>query len=438
MVKDIDNVKDDGSPEDSVDEENGEPEIPLEEPSEAKKPQLSTEQMKMQQHIEGELGLARFLDYTINEPFELIYQDKLLEKYKNQLIKPLFGGNSEEETKDGRHLHLKQDYEELEIEEKYQSTIKEAEKIAKEEKGIKKPYLMNVKNFSMGIIGAVFVVFLILMALDKSGTVQQLYIPIALVMCFFPRIIQKIYLKKWVEIKEELENKLFESKKEDMEDIKIFIQYILDDIRERLLERKLPLQVINFMLLSQDYENVKIVSTQDMRNIKHYILQFKYPEGMQPFEVPDQVKEKMRMQAGALSPEEEDDNDEFIVLKNPVFNQEGELVEYEVMHPKPITVEGIEELLNDSEFIDVERPELVIPNFDSNEKIKCECQEPIQFETMKTSETVFQDQRLEFYLLIGKKCKCGKNPFVVFISPGVPQTPDELVDIFGEIKTSDN
>jgi len=449
MVKDVDNVKYEKNGGDNNEKgEDKEPEIKTEIPTNKT---LSPEQIKIQQQIEGQLGLARFLDYTVNEPFELIYQKPLLEKYQKQLIDPYFGEGVEDEGIDGRHFNLKQDFEEMEIQKKYTSIIDKGEDVAAEH-GINRPYLKKVQRMSLIIISAFFIVFLVLTAIDSSGIMSQIYFPIAIVMCFLPRFIQKYFLNKWSGLKEELEEELKGIAKEDMEDVKIFIQYLLDDVRERLLENHLPLQVINFMLLSEDYENVKTLTTQDMRNIRHYILQFKYPEGMQPFEVPKQLKEQLQKKPGGpmlnagqgattatseTEVHEDDENDDFILLKNPEYNEEGQLVDYDKEYPKPITKDGIEELLSSVKFQAVDKPELVMPNFHENSEIKCKCGEPVKFNTMKTCVTELTGERFEFYLVIGKKCKCGLNPYVLFTSPGNLETPQEYVDIFRNLKTNE-
>src|SRR6056297_1026951 len=138
MVKDVDNVKDEKNGGDNNEKgEDKEPEIKTEIPTNKT---LSPEQIKIQQQIEGQLGLARFLDYTVNEPFELIYQKPLLEKYQKQLIDPYFGEGVEDEGIDGRHFNLKQDFEEMEIQKKYTSIIDKGEDVAAEH-GINRPYL---------------------------------------------------------------------------------------------------------------------------------------------------------------------------------------------------------------------------------------------------------------------------------------------------------
>ncbi len=436
MVKDVDDLKEAGKPPEEekkdLEREDKSSESPPSTPASA----MSSKQIQIQQQIERELGLARFLDYVVNEPFELIYQSALMDKYQSQLIEPIFGDQTKEHELDGKHIQLKEDFTQLEIEKKYKSLIKKSEKIAEKEAGLKAPYLNKIKKLSLSIISVTFVALLIGMAVDNTGTIQSLYIPIALVLCFFPRLLQKIYLNKWTELKKELEKKLIEERKDELDDVKMFIQYILTDVRERLLENHLPLQVINFMLLSQDYENVKIVTTQNMRSRQHYILQFEYPEGMQPFEIPKQLVEKMGT-TGSNQVGTDDENDDFVILQNPKFDEEGAIISYELVYPKPITIEGIEQLLDSVEFISVDKPELVIPNYTNNTEIKCRCGEPIRFSALKTAVSDITGERFEFYFGIGKKCKCGKNPFVLFTSPGNEKTPTELEDIFGQVKFED-
>jgi hypothetical protein len=127
---------------------------------------------------------------------------------------------------------------------------------------------------------------------------------------------------------------------------------------------------------------------------------------------------------------EDDDNDQFIVLKNAVFDDEGLLTEFnQALLPKD-QEPFVEALLGGTKFNDIENPEYVIQNFKENEDIKCDCGEPVKFQDFKSCESILHEH-FEYYLIIGEKCtKCKKNPFIIFNSPGNKEVPSGLKQLF--------
>ena len=72
----------------------------------------------------------------------------------------------------------------------------------------------------------------------------------------------------------------------------------------------------------------------------------------------------------------------------------------------------------------------VVDNFESYDNIKCDCGESVKLQDLKTCESILHEH-FEYYLIIGAKCsKCGKNPFIIFNSPGNKEIPSGLKSLF--------
>ena len=93
-------------------------------------------------------------------------------------------------------------------------------------------------------------------------------------------------MKKWNVFKEKNKTILREKNNDDMENLHTFIQEIIDDVRDRLLANKLPLQLVNFVLFSKQYHNVKLVREQNINGTITCIYELEYPEGVTPFPFP--------------------------------------------------------------------------------------------------------------------------------------------------------
>ena len=90
-------------------------------------------------------------------------------------------------------------------------------------------------------------------------------------------------MKKWNVFKEKNKTILREKNNDDMENLHTFIQEIIDDVRDRLLANKVPLQLVNFVLFSKQYHNVKLVREQNINGTITCIYELEYPEGVTPF-----------------------------------------------------------------------------------------------------------------------------------------------------------
>jgi hypothetical protein len=125
----------------------------------------------------------------------------------------------------------------------------------------------------------------------------------------------------------------------------------------------------------------------------------------------------------------DDENDQFIVLKNAKFNDDGQLLEFSQSVLTPTDTTKVESILAQCKFSPVDQPDEIVKDFANYDKIRCSCTEPIKLKEIKYC-TTNETPALEFYLIIGEKCKCVKNPFVIFISPGIKDIPEKYKPLF--------
>ena len=335
-------------------------------------------------------------------------------------------------TERERVSKLKSEFDRLKIKESSYAIQEHTDEVAKTN-GIKITSQKQKKWVTRILFGFVIVVmamFYLIPAL-KSFTTYALII-VVLPLCFLPNILNKKIDKKWNEFKylhrEELLDEIFE----EINNLKTFIQLLIDDAQDYMIQEQFPLHKLQFQLKSNDYLNLNLVDEKVIQEQIQYNFTFDYPEGMEPFETPTTMRPGGVGTATAISKMElTDDNqhDLFLILKKPQYTEEGilttdklELVE---LGYKPIA----ETLLENSDFDRIEEPESVIENFEDFVEIPCTCGEAIKIgEIQKVTPRSYKD--FKFYLMIGNACeKCKSNPFVLTPLPDM-EVPEELVDIF--------
>ena len=403
-------------PEDS----NDKPDIASDEKLEAKKEEeVPPEKLEFKDILDKEIGLIKILDYVSNSVFDLIYQKKLMEKYRTDIVRPLIGElGQESEYLDGGRLFLQEEYEKLDIENKCDDMIHSAEELAAEN-GVKRHVQKSIGIISMVIMAVSMGVFIAVSYWAPNAS-QIVMIPMFLVICFLPNLLRTYMMKRFQKFKDEHNQEIKEMKKENIEDINIFIQDLIDDTRDRLISNKISVAGIQFLLYSKDYNNLVFVRQQESKlGESQFLVHFENPEGM-----------GQSSTYGKSGIQEDDENDQFIVLKNAVFDDEGLLSEFDqALLPKD-QEPFVEALLGGTTFNDVDNPEYVISNFKENEEVKCDCGEPVKFQDFKSCESILHEH-FEYYLIIGEKCtQCKKNPFIIFNSPGNKEIPSGLKQLF--------
>ncbi len=386
-------------------------------------PPAAPQPLTFEQKVEKQLGICKFFDFAIANPFDLIYQQKSVDRYKKELVDPLFGYNHPEAELDRGMNYLRDIYEHDDIQGKTKQVLSTAERIAAENR-IKSHIQKRISQFSFIFYGIGFAAFLIITAINPAYQTYAL-IAMLLLSCFGPQLIKMLLSRRWEAFKVQFLPAVTEQEQQTIDVIRHFIQDVLTDIRERLLERKIPLERVNFQLYYDKYQCVQFVRAQTNRQGQPTgvsIYQFEYPEGMGPAKIPATY--------GKSGIVEDDANDLFILLKQAQFNDEGALVRFTEEYPEKPQYDLPEALLGTSKFENVKEPHLVLPFFKKNTDVKCSCGESVSFDELKTCHSLLHND-FEFYLGIGKKCKkCGKNPFILLNSPGNASIPDGIRKIF--------
>jgi len=385
---------------------------------------------KIRTYLEKELLVVRFLDWISEESFDFIFQQKIYDNYITNHTEQFLNVEKVDPTEKHRISRLREEYDRLGIKDAAFSIKGRSEEVARRNK-IKGPYMkrFNIINIIIMavLIGTIFLFYI--PALEKYRLFSFLLI---LPVCFLPNFLKNQLKKKWNEFKylhrEELQEEIYE----EIGKIKTFIQLLLDDARDYMLQERFPLQILEFPLMSNDYLNLELIKENIQQEQIQYVFKFEYPSGVEPFETPSATRVGG---AGLPTPisnmdlAEDNTNDLFIIVKNPQYDKTGILqtksLDYTELGYKPIA----ETLLENSNFDRIEDPSSIIKDIDSFDKITCTCGESVKIgEIQKVKPRSHSD--FHFYLMIGEKCtKCGSNPFVLVPLPNM-KVPPELADIF--------
>ncbi|MFX1493527.1 MAG: hypothetical protein ACFFBZ_04530 [Promethearchaeota archaeon] len=365
------------------------------------------------QDIEDKLFISRFLDYFVEETLDFIYKDRNIEQYLKRLTdtaSKLEMGNEEDKL-------LKINFEEKKIFELIHSLKARAEELALS-KGIKTSVDKRLRNLSLYITAPLLAAIIVLMFIP----IDYLFLfPLLCVFCMLPQLLRSSVLKKWLRFKEENKNEVYTQNREDIMILKSFVNDVLNNIRTKLIELKVPLELIKFGLYSRDYENLQLINQRMNRGVSQFFFIFEYPEGMEPFSVPESLKQYQE----PLFPEKKYERN-FIVLTE--MKGEDGIIQTFVPSLKDKFAKEINQMLNDSEFS--ESPlnfKEIIPDYSKELGIYCTCGE---LATITNVQICDWKNQFKYYLFQGERCKCGENVYAVSIMDEDAEIPEELKEIF--------
>ena len=365
------------------------------------------------QDIEDKLFISRFLDYYVEETLDFIHKDRSIEQYIKRLtdtVSKLEMGNEEDKL-------LKINYEEKKVFELIQKLKVRAEELALS-KGIKTSVDKRLRFLSLIITAPLLVAIIVLMFFP----IDILFLfPLLCVFCMLPQLLRSSVLKKWLRFKEENKNEVYTQNREDIMVLKSFVNDILNNIRTNLIELKVPLELIKFGLYSRDYENLQLINQRMMRGVTQFYFVFEYPEGMEPFPIPESLQQYQQ----PLFPEKKYEKN-FIVLTE-MKGKDG-IIQTFVPSLKDKLAKQINQMLNDSEFS--ESPlnfKEIIPDYSKEMGIYCVCGELANITNVQISNWKNQ---FKYYLFQGKECKCGESIYAVSIMDEEAEIPEELKEIF--------
>ncbi|MFX0037307.1 MAG: hypothetical protein ACFE9I_16925 [Candidatus Hermodarchaeota archaeon] len=369
------------------------------------------------QDVEKKLFMVRFLDYYSEETLDFIFKDNTLNQYTNQInthLDNLAKGREEDRL-------LKLSFESKGI----LSTITKLKGKAEElaiSKGVKTSMDKRLRRMSLLLMLPMFIP--VVLALIWP-TLTYFVFPILCVFCIVPQMIRNSVLKKWFAFKEQNKDQIYATYREDIMILKNFAGELLDNIRSRLLELKVPLQLIKFVLHSQDYENLRLLNQKSIRGTMQYFYSFEYPPGVEPIPIPEQLQQYQQPMLTEKKKAEKMEKN-FIVLTE-MKGRDG-IINHFVPTLKDKFADKINEMLNNSEFEKAPRDfKEIIPKYSESMAIYCVCGEVAEIEDVQIAN--WKDQ-FKFYLFEGSGCQCGDQVYALSIMDESVEIPEELKEIF--------
>ena len=360
------------------------------------------------QNVEKKLFIAKFIDYFKEDTFDFVYKNRSIEFYKRELYEFIDGVESEEDKL------LKKKFTDAQVMDLILKLKAKAEELALAKGNIKQPVDKRLRNLRLIITLPMFGVLIILMFFVDIWYV----IPLVCLFCVVPQLIQAHILRKWYNFKEENRNEFFTENRGDIMVLKDFASDLLENLRMNLLDMKVPLQIIKFVLHSRDYENMTLLNQSMARGVNQYVFSFDYPPGMEPFPIPEEL---LPPQPPKRVPEAN-----FIVLSE-LKTENGKIISY-VPLLKSMLADKINNILNECEFSIAPKDfKVIVPNYSETMAIYCLCGEIAEIVNVRICNWKNQ---FKFYLFESRECQCEETVYALSLMDDKDKVPAELEDIF--------
>jgi len=371
-------------------------------------------------NIEAKLSIVKFLDYFSEETLDFIFKDRNVEQYIKKILEKVekFGLAGEEDKL------LKKGFEDKKIVETVERLKANVEELAIN-KGISKSVDKRLRNLSLKVSAPLLAIAVIFLVLPYIGIdLSFLMFPLLCVFCMVPQLVKNAVVKKWYRFKEENRSEIYTKNRDDILVLKSYIGEILANIRSNLLEMEVPLELIKFSLYTQDYENLKLIKQNKVRGLTEYYVSFEYPEGMEPFPIPETLRQQYEK---PLFPEKDEKPEKNFVVLTEMKGKDGIITSF-IPSLKDNLAEKINQLLNDSEF--TESPlkfTEIIPNYSEDMAIYCICGEITEISVVNICNW---KNKFKYYLFEGKQCQCGDSIYALSLMDSSEEIPEELKEIF--------
>jgi len=371
--------------------------------------------------IESKLSIIKFLDYFSEETLDFIFKDRNVDQYITKISEKIekFGLGGEEDKL------LKKGFEDKKIIETVERLKANVEELAIS-KGITQSVDKRLRRLSIIVSAPLCAIALIFLILPYFGIPVDAFLmfPLLCVFCMVPQLVKSTVVKKWYRFKEENRREIYTKNRDDFLVLKSYIGEVLANIRSNLLEMEVPLELIKFSLYNRDYENLKIINQKKLRGLTEYYVSFEYPEGMEPFPIPETLRQQYEK---PIFPEKQEDEKNFVVLTE-VKGKDGVLTSF-IPSLKENLADKINQLLTDSEF--TESPlkfTEIIPNYSEDMAIYCICGEITEISVVNICNW---KNKFKFYLFEGRQCQqCGEKIYAISLMDEDTEIPEELKEIF--------
>ena len=377
--------------------------------------------------IEKKLFIARFIDYFSEDSFDFVYKERSVTMYKNDMEKFI---NSLESGREEDKL-LINSFKNKEIIEIVDKLKQRAEEYALEVGGVKQPVDKKLRKVMLMSSIPIFILLILLSFWLMTSPYIWFLFTLVCVGCMVPQVVKANTLKKWYTFKEENKNQFYSDNREDILILKDFTGEILNNIRNGLLELKIPLQMIKFALHSRDYENLNLVSERKSRGTRQYFFQFEYPPGMEPFPIPEVLLQQEKSEIDESKRVEKPEKN-FILLSE--LKGKNGVINFYMPRLKVELADKINSVLNDCTFSASPKTfNKIIPNYSQEMAIYCVCGQIIK---IINTQICNYKNKFKFYLFEGEEClgevdsECGEKIFAISKMDESDEVPGELKEIF--------
>lgn len=367
------------------------------------------------QDVEKKLFIVRFLDYFSEETLDFIFKDNTINQYTKQITTHM----EDFSTKGEEDILLKQSFESKRILEAVHKLKGKAEEIASS-KGIKGSMDKRLRRLTLYLTAPMFALIIVSFFFTQ---ITYFILPVLCVFCMLPQVVRGRVTKKWFEFKEQNKNQIYSEYREDIMILKGFTGETLDNVRARLIELKVPLQLIKFMLYSRDYENLRLLNQKNIKGTLQYFYTFEYPQGVEPFPIPQQLLQYQQ----PISPKKAEKLEKNFIVLSEMKGRDG-VINYFVPTLKDKYAEKINEMLNNSKFSKAPNDfTTIMPNYSENMVIYCVCGQVVEINNVQICN--WKDQ-FKFYLFEGEQCNCEEIVYALSLMDESAEVPEELKDIF--------
>jgi hypothetical protein len=371
------------------------------------------------QEIEKKLFIVRFLDFFSEDTLEFIFKERIMGQNIERLTSYMTSLQIEREEE----KLLKQSFDSKNVVDIIQNVKNKAEAFAAS-KGIKNDVNKRLKKLTLYITLPIFALLLVFTIFPLFSGLYFVMFPILCLVCLLPQLIRGSVVKKWFQFKEQNKNEIYTENRDDIMILKSFAGELLDNIRSRLLELEVPLQLIKFTLFSRDYENLKLENQRSIKGFMQYFFTFEYPSGMEPIPIPEHLQQYQQPIAPSKKGEKPEKN--FIILSE--MKGSNGIIDYFVPTLKDAQADKINKLLNECEFAKAPNDfKTIIPNYLDTLAIYCVCGEIAEIDIVQICNWKNQ---FKFYLFETKECNCEESVYALSLMDESTKVPEEFKDIF--------
>ncbi|MHA1731848.1 MAG: hypothetical protein ACTSU5_07885 [Promethearchaeota archaeon] len=356
--------------------------------------------------LERQMAVLQLFDGLQNENFDYALESQLLDKYEEELIKPLILNE----------IEVGEKWDELRMKPAFDKVLEVSKSLAAAN-GYNQSIRKRFNKVSLILMLAIFS-GLIAFSFIPVLSAFSIYImfPVLLVYCFLPRVLRDRMEKRWIMFKETNAEEFRRECADELAKIHEFVQFIINDTRDLLVDAELPLNMVRVPLTSNDYDNLVFLQEMVRQRRKFYLFEFAPPPGYEPPQV-----------AGVTLPPSSTVRDEFGVVEVEDFGDKFEVKEFKLHYLPSVKHDLVNRMLDDSDFKESEAVEKFFGSVEGKPELKCQCGKPLKIEDGQIC--IWQgDEKFKFFFGTTVTCDCGRKTYLLSAKP--KRVPDKLKPVF--------